>query len=271
MAGPAVSAQLNRDIAPDRRGFAFGGQQSGAPLGAFLAGLALPGVAIPFGWRWAFVGAAALALGSAALAPSDREPVVARGRSRRKDEGWGAPHALAVAATLASAAGVGVVSFLVVFSVDSGMSEGSAGLLLGAVSLVATICRIGIGAVADKARSSVLRVVVVMLFLSVTGYLLLTASEPAPIVIGALIVGGLGWTWPGALTLAVVRMRSGAPAWAVGVMMAGLFSGAFGGPLMVGLLAERDAFAIAWIVCACFALSAAATLLAVDRRRTGPP
>ena len=70
------------------------------------------------------------------------------------------------------------------------------------------------------------------------------------IVLAALIVGSIGWSWPGTLTLAVVFRRPEAPAWAVGVMMSGLFAGAAGGPLLVGLLAEHEHFAAAWSLCA---------------------
>ena len=59
-----------------RQGLAFGAQNSGATLGALLAGLALPVVAIPLGWRWAFVLVAALALAAAALAPEERSAAV---------------------------------------------------------------------------------------------------------------------------------------------------------------------------------------------------
>ena len=44
---------LKAEIAVERQGGAFGAQQAGAPAGSLLAGLALPAVAIPFGWRWA--------------------------------------------------------------------------------------------------------------------------------------------------------------------------------------------------------------------------
>ena len=84
-------------------------------------------------------------------------------------------------------------------------------------------------------------------------------------MIGALLAGSLGWAWPGALTLAVVQRSPQAPAWAVGVMMTGLFAGAVAGPLIVGLLAEHDAFSAAWVVCAGFALLAAATTWATRR------
>ena len=263
--GPTVSALLRREVAGHRQGVAFGAQQSGASLGALLAGLALPAIAIPFGWRWAFVGVAGLAAVAATLAPRAREepaPVPAHEQHAR---GIGSVHALALAAAFASAAGVGFISFLVTYSVDKGMSEGAAGLLLGGVSFAATLSRVGLGAIADRAGQRALMPVPAMLALSMVGYLLLIVGEPWLIVLSALLAGSVGWAWPGALTLAVVQRAPRAPAWAVGVMMTGLFAGAVGGPLLVGLLAEHDAFAAAWITCASFALLAAATIVLVIR------
>lgn len=265
--GPAVSALLRRTVDTGHHGFAFGAQQSGASIGALLAGLALPAIAIPFGWRWAYGLAAALAIVAVALAPSPGpgEP------PRLQVEAEPAPHhltsirALAVAATLASAAGVGFIAFLVTYSIDQGIGEGAAGLLLGAVSLAATVSRMGLGVIADRSGGDALRLTALVLTGSAAGYLLLIVGEPAVIVPAALIVGSIGWSWPGTLTLAVVFRRPDAPAWAVGVMMSGLFAGAAGGPLLVGLLAEHDHFAAAWSLCAGLALAAGATI-ALTRR-----
>jgi MFS family permease len=263
--GPSVSALLKREVAVHRQGLAFGAQQSGGSLGALLAGLALPAVAIPFGWRWAFLLVAALALASAALAPGggDRRAVAAR---PVRPGGLGTVHALAVAAALASAAGVGFVSFLVLYAVESGMSHAAAGLLLGAVSLAATVSRIGVGVFADRRGQEPLRPVAAMLAVSIAGYLLLIAGEPALIAVAAIVAGGFGWAWPGGLTLAVVQRSPGAPAWAVG----GLFSGAIAGPLLVGVLAQQEQFALAWSACASFALLAACTVLAARRYGSQP-
>jgi MFS family permease len=120
------------------------------------------------------------------------------------------------------------------------MSQAAAGLLLVAVSLAATVSRVGVGMVADRRGQEPLRPVATMLAVSIAGYLLLMAAEPALIVVAALLAGFFGWAWPGGLTLAVVQRSPGAPAWAVGVLMAGLFSGAIAGPLLVGLLAEHE-------------------------------
>ena len=269
LGGPSVSALLNREVAVHRHGLAFGAQQAGAPMGALLAGLALPAVAIPFGWRWAFVVAAALALASVAWAPRTDSARVHRGSPGRRPRGFTSVHALAVAAVLASAAGVGFVSFLVIYAVDNGMSEGAAGLLLAGVSLAATISRIVLGLFADRGGQEPLRPVATMLAASVTGYLLLTAGEPGVIAAAALLAGSLGWAWPGGLNLAVVQRSPEAPAGAVGVMMTGLSVGAVVGPLLTGFLADNDLFTLAWIACAGLALLAAATIAGTLRRERG--
>ena len=263
MGGPAVSALLKREVHERRQGLAFGVQQSGASIGSLLAGLALPLVAIPFGWRWGFVAAAVLAVVSVLPVPRGRPASPAPDRSARG--GLSTVHAIALAAALASAAGVGFISFLVTYAVRSDVGEAEAGLLLGAVSLVATLSRIGLGAMFDRTRREPLAVHGAMLAAAAGAYLLLIEGEPVVIVVAALLAGGLGWSWPGGLTLAVVRRRPDAPAWAVGVMMSGLFAGAVAGPLLTGLLADHGSFGAAWSLCAALALLAG-LVLALTRR-----
>jgi predicted MFS family arabinose efflux permease len=271
MAVPAASALLDRHVPVARHNVAFGAMQAGAPLGALAAGLALPLVAIPLGWRWAFAATAALALATVAAAPAtpQAEPRAARPGVERP-RGASAVHALAVTAFLASAAGTGLVSFIVVYGVESGLSESGAGLLLGALSLAAATSRIALGLATDRAGGDPLHPVAPMLLLGAGGLLLLMIGEPAFVVAGALLAGGVGWAWPGALTSAVVARAPRAPAWAVGVMMSGLFAGAVAGPLATGLLADRELFAEAWLVLAVFALLAAGTVVAVSRRSARP-
>ena len=76
-------------------------------------------------------------------------------------------------------------------------------------------------------------------------------------MVAALLAGSFGWAWPGGLTLAVVQRSPGAPAWAVGVLMAGLFSGAIAGRCWSACWPSRSSFALAWGACAGFALLAA--------------
>jgi Na+/melibiose symporter-like transporter len=167
-----------------------------------------------------------LAIGTAAAVPAGGRAALSPGATVASGRrGFGFVHLLAVAAVLASAAGVGLVAFLVVYAIDSGLSESQAGLLLAGVSLSASISRLAVGGMADRGGHDALGAVVAMLALSAGGYLLLIVREPAAVLAGALFVGRVGWAWPGALTLAVVRRTPEAPAWAVGVMMSGLFPG----------------------------------------------
>ena len=161
---------------------------------------------------------------------------------------------------------MGLVSFIVLYAVESGLSESAAGLLLGALSLAAATSRIVLGLALDRGGGDPLRPVAAMLLAGAGGLVLLIAGAPAAVVAGALVTGGIGWAWPGALTSAVVARAPGAPAWAVGVMMAGLFAGAVTGPLATGLLADRGQFTAAWLTLAVFALAAAGTVVVVSRR-----
>ena len=156
---------------------------------------------------------------------------------------------------------MGFVSFLVSYSVENDISEAAAGLLLGGVSLASAASRIVLGSVLDRSRADALMPLALMLAVSVGGYLLLMADQPALIVVAALVAGSLGWAWPGGLNLAVVQRSPEAPAWAVGVMMTGLFGGAVAGPLLVGVLADHGHFDGAWLLCG--------ALRAGGRRRAG--
>jgi predicted MFS family arabinose efflux permease len=196
--------------------------------------------------------------GPAPAAPAPRR----RGR-------LGSVHAIALAAALASAAGVSLVSFLVSYAVRSDLGEAEAGLLLGGLSLVATLGRMGLGMLFDRTGREPLALLAAMLAAAAGAYLLLIAGEPLAVVVAALLAGALGWSWPGGLTLAVVRRRPDAPAWAVGVMMSGLFAGAVAGPLVVGLLAEHGSFTAVWSLCAGLVLLAGLVLAATRRAERG--
>ena len=161
-----MSALLRRTVETGRHGLAFGAQQSGASIGALLAGVALPAVAIPFGWRWAYVGGGGARGGrggarAGARVRESRRGCGRRRRPRRITSPRSAPSPWPP--ILASAAGVGFIAFLVTYSIDQGIGEGAAGLLLGAVSLAATISRVGLGVIADRSGGDALRLTALVL------------------------------------------------------------------------------------------------------------
>lgn len=265
--GPAVSALVRAEVRPDRHGLAFGIQQASAPLAALLAGLALPLVAVPLGWRWAFV-ATAIAVIAAATGASrgggTPRPSASRTEAASPQQDVAAVRLLAVVAALASGAGVGLTAFVVLYAIQAGVSVGAAGLLLAGVSLVAA-SRVVLGVLADRGGGDPLRPVPAMLALSSVGFALMAVGTPLTIGVGAIVAGGIGWAWPGALTLAAVQCMPDAPARAVGVLMAGLFAGGAIGPLVFGLLAGAEAFTAVWLGCGGLVLAAAAATVAARR------
>jgi predicted MFS family arabinose efflux permease len=281
-AGPASASILRDMVAAQRRGLAFGAQQSGAPVGVLLAGAALPLLAVPFGWRWAF--AAVIVVGGLAIAAAPRAGAAPRTGAPPAESAPDEPapgpasssdvrlvYLLSVAAAFASAVGTGLVTFLVVFAVDAGVDERSAGVLLVVVSCAAICGRISVGAGIDRTGVDPLVAALPLLVAGALGMLLLLPAAPVAIAAGAVIVGGLGWAWPVPFVLATVRQAPAAPAWAVGVMMSGLYAGAVAGPLLVGILAARLSFAWAWAACAVLALLASAAVAAVARLRSRTP
>lgn len=136
IAQPTSNMVVARVASARHHGFAFGLKQSAIPFAALVAGSAVPLVALRAGWRWAFIGAAALALAllaAAASQPITRMPVRAGGRWR---PGQRRPLIMLAAVGLV---GGGSATAMATFFVDSavarGLSSGVAGIWLVAGSI----------------------------------------------------------------------------------------------------------------------------------------
>jgi len=273
VAGPAASVLLRQTVAARRHGLAFGTQQAGAPAAILLAGLAVPLVAVPLGWRWAFLGAGGIAAAATLAVPTlprQRTRPLTTGAPRRRSE-WSVLALLVIAAAAASSVGVAMVSFLVVCATGAGLSASAAGLLLGAVSLAAMIGRITFGLRVDHGRSEPLSTAFSLMIACTIGVTLLVANTPISIVLGALIIGGLGWTWHGVLMFAIVQHTRDAPVWAVGMLMSGVFVGAILGPLLVGTISTAASFQTAWVTCAALSLIPLVAVALARRQSTCRP
>jgi predicted MFS family arabinose efflux permease len=233
---------------------------SAPQLAIFLAGLALPLIAEPFGWRVVFVIPAAIGVAALVAVPRARElgsraHVSARGAvSVRRLQ---PVHVMALAAALASAGGIGMRSFLVVFAIAVGFSSSDAGLLLAASGIVALASRLGFGVLGDRRPGDALRRAGALMVVSAVGFGLMAVGAHFTIILGALLAGGLGWGWAAPMNLAVIERYRDMPAAAMGTQMSGFFSGAVIGPLLVGILIGTGGFTEAWVLCAAFALFAA--------------
>jgi MFS family permease len=276
---PATHLSLARQVPPGRQGYSFGIKQAAIPVATLLAGLAVPGIALTFGWRWAFAGGAALAMGVALLVPAERVGGVKKvAAARSSDAPMGPLVLLAVGIGLGSAAATPLGAFVVESSVQTGLGPGTAGLLLALGSAASIVVRVLFGRLADGMGDGRLRLVAGMLGTGVAGFVMLATGSPALIVPGVLLAFAAGWGWPGLFNFAVVKSNPGAPAVATGVTQTGASGGAAVGPILFGLLVGAAGYGTAWLFSGVLALAALVAILAGRRMvlrgrvdgRTGP-
>jgi len=258
--------------APSRhKGTLFGAKQAAVPLCTMLAGISVPAIALTFGWRWAFVAAAALAL--LALVP-----LAGLGRTappKRSGEGGRPGRRLlvfAAAAALASAAAGQLGSYLTTYAVDIGASESFAGLNLTVGGLAGVAARVGAGALADR-RGGEFGLIAVMLLGGAAGVATFTAQQPWLLPVGTIAGFALGWAWPGLMNFGVTKRYPDAPAAATSITQTGVYTGGAAGPIAFGLIVDHVGWNAAWITVA-LALATAAVLIVLvgsgpGRRRPG--
>jgi len=258
-AQPAINLFMAEEVPRERQGLGFGLKQSAIPAAILLSGLALPALALPFGWRVAVAAGAALALIVGATAGRGRtsEPMQAsvRGPGPRPSA---ALVLLAVGGALASFGPNALGTYLVASAVDVGVAEGAAGVLVAVGSGLSFAARVAVGARADRRADYGLTTVAMLLAGGSAGFLLMASHATTPFVIGALFAFTVGWAWPGLYNLAVVERNRGTPAAATGVTQTGIYVGAAAGPVTFGLLSTEVGYPAAWATIALTLLLAAA-------------
>ena len=268
VAQPATNLSLAREVPAGRQGLSFGIKQAAIPVATLLAGLAVPTVAVTFGWRWAFVGCAVLALAVAFLVPGGGASAGAVSGPRTagdKDARTRALLLLALGLGLGSTAATPLGAFLVESSVAAGLRVETAGLLLASGSAVSIVVRVLFGRLADRMSGGRLLLVAAMLATGIAGFAMLATGEAVLILPGALLAFAAGWGWPGLFNFAVVKTSPGAPAAATGITQTGASAGAAFGPLVYGVVAEATSYNVGWLVCGAFALGALAAIVAGRR------
>lgn len=265
IAQPAANLSLSELVAEGRWGFAFGIKQSSIPAATLLGGLAVPGIALTVGWRWALGVAALLALAIAAWTARSGPNLQARLRTRGGDADRGLPRGallvLTVGAGFAAAASTSLGVFLVDSGVQAGLRPGESGLLFALSSMLGLTGRIGAGWLADRhPRRSLYLVIANMLVCGSVGYVLLAVGTAPLFVAGSLLAYGAGWTWTGLFHFAIVKENRLAAARATGVVQTGLSLGAAAGPLLFGVLAQSTSYRTAWLGTAALSLAGAVTV-----------
>jgi cyanate permease len=155
--------------------------------------------------------------------------------------------------------------FLVAAAVDRGIAPGTAGLVLTFGSVVGFAGRLLHGWLADRRDGGHVAFVAGSMALGAAGLALLAVPGTPALVAGTVLGFGLGWSWPGLMQFAVVRLNPSAPAAASSIVQTGVYAGGFAGPIAFGFAAARTSYPTAWALAAAV-MVAAATLVVLGRQ-----
>lgn len=283
LAQPAANLYVARGVASRRQGLALGIQKAGIPTASLLAGLAVPTVGLTIGWNWAFALGGLLALAVSLGVPAiggrpsigmERGPAAQDRASRsRPDIPVRLLVAVAASTSLAAMGSMALGSFFVLSSVEIGVEEASAGVLLMAGSVVGIVARLAMGASADRSSMSPWTMLTAMFAVAGLAFVGLAMGSMPMLFTAMPFAFATSFAWPGLFHLAVVRSNPSAPGAATGIAMTGGFSGAVTGPLLFGLLVEAAGYGWAWSFTAVTSGGAAAVMAVVgrliERRGTG--
>lgn len=254
----------------DRLGLAISIKQSGMPMASMLSGLAVPAIALTFGWRWAFVavalvGIAAAVAVAAVIGPYEVPDAATDAHHRRS----GSPGQALIGAAVASgflSFGAGALNAWVVESgVDAGLGEGVAGLMLAGGAALGVTIRLACGLRLDRSTSLPFRTGGSIALVGALGVALLGVRSAPVHVVATLIGFAGGWIWPVFTNYGVVRSNAGRAAAATGISQTGVYVGVFVGPLVSGALIERAGYGPMWIVTAIATAIGAAVAIRVAR------
>lgn len=265
---PATNRLIGEHIVPGRRGLVTGWKQSGVQLGAFIAGLTLPGASNLFGWREAFLVYAIMMLGLAVIAfvglPADLTAEPRSAATRREAASHGRLpdiiRRLAVYGFLLGVFGGGVSRFLPLFAEEElGYSETVAGLVAALSGLMGIAARIVWGVQIERGRDPRRGLVVIALGAAVTALMLVAATFSPPIVfLCAVMIAFSSSAWNVVGMLAIINDTPGRDTGrATGMVMLGFLGGlTVGAPLMGWVVDVTESYVIGWSMLGAFALAA---------------
>lgn len=263
---PASNALIASVVPPGHQGLAYGAKQAAIPVSTLLGGLAVPLLALPFGWRTVFLVAGGLGLLAAAGVP--RRPPPPPASAAATPSPAAGPYRLApllvLSAGLLLAAGTGnaLGTFFVAAAVAAGERPATAGLLAAVAGTSGAVTRVLLGLLADRYAGRWLLVVAVLVMVGGAGHALLATGERGLLAVGVVVAYCSGWTWAGLTTYAIVRMHPGATVRATGVTQSGLALGAALGPLAFGAVVAQFSYSVAWAATTVSSLLAGLTILA---------
>jgi MFS transporter, ACS family, hexuronate transporter len=279
---PATGKAVMEWFAPRERGVAMGIKQTGLTLGGVAGALALPPLAVGFGWREALMiaggvsiaGAVAVALGYtqpdlAVAAPATPRPELRDLGAVLRRRGV---QALFVCGFLLSVAQSALLAYLALFATESfALSAIAAGWLLALTQAGGTASRLLLGFVSDRLFGGRRRPgVIITALITALAFAVMALGEalPLPLVAALAPVAGAGaFGWVG-LYFALVAEIGGARTAGLltGVAVAAAWSGVLIGPPLFGLVLEATgSYGPAWLM-----LAAVGVVVAIVLARLQP-
>ena len=254
-ANSATNKVISGSYPPGRRGVVVGIKQSGVQFGAFLAGLALPAVALALGWRGALLAAATIPLLGTLLAAvfvptAPPDPSLADGERRPPLPGevrflalYGFLLGLTVSAT---------IGYTALFAEDVlGFSPATAGVVVAVAGLVGVLGRVLWGRAADMRGRHTGILGVLGVVGAAAGLLMVGAAAIDPILVWpAAVATGAGINaWNAVGMLAVVSVVSeDAAGQASGVVQFGFLMGlALGAPIFGAVVDATGSYVPGWL------------------------
>lgn len=269
---PGLAILVNRTVAVERQGLAFGIKEASIPAATLSAGIAVPAIALTVGWRWAFAIGLAPLLAVVILLPTldtsqrprttDEESNRAKPRSTKR----AAVLLAAAGAALGTAAASGIGFFLTDSADTMGMSPANAGILLAVGSVAGIATRIGAGAIADRVGGPQFKTIAAMLAVGALTIALGGTGNTALLIVGTLGAFTGGWAWTGIFFLSLVKTNPDRAGSVAGIGIAGLGVGNAAGPSLFGFTAQTFSFGVAWLAAAT-AAAIAAVLMATAHSR----
>ena len=138
-------------------------------------------------------------------------------------------------------------AFLTSAAIEAGYTNGSAGLLLSMGGVVMVIARVSWGIRADRARFNRLSGVAAAMLAGVAAFALFAVGTQWSLAIGALVLFGIGWSWPGLLLLGVIERHPTDAGAATAVVQTSIRLGALLSPLAFGVLVDQWGYRPGWV------------------------
>lgn len=270
---PPSNALILAAVRGGRTGAAFGVKQAAIPISTLCAGLAVPLVALNFGWRATFIAGAILCLAALAaiLAVVPRLPVRARRSGGPGITGTLRTYflLLAVSGFLGVAQANVIGGFTVATASERGFGAAEAGFIVGGASVAGIVVRIAVGMAADRGIGGTMRTVAAMLVLGAVGLAAIAFGSGAVFIAGCVLAFGAGWGWNGLVHYTIAQRAGVYTASATGLVQGGAYAGGAAGPLLFGLLVTHTGLGAGWAVAAGCALASAAVAFLASRLEGG--